>query len=113
MTQQALRIVNFGKSRTGISSVGYTILNTDGTTQSARSVSGVYELTSSSGLYAANITFPNAFRGSILWDTGEASNRIIFAAEDFTYLRENPDVETVMSGTIITSGNVTSGSTTT
>lgn len=110
MSQQALRLVNFGKSRTGLVTVGYTIFNTDGSTQAARTTSGVYELTASSGIYGVNVMFPDSFKGSILWDTGESTGRILFAAEDFSYLRENPQTQLLVSGTIIASGEVISGS---
>ena len=110
MTHRALRIVNFGKSRTGLATIGYVILNTDGTTQAARATSGIYEMIAGSGIYAVNVTFPNTFQGSILWDTGESAGRILYAAEEFSYLQATA---LPISGSVIVSCGVTLGSSTT
>lgn len=119
MAVQIIRVVNFGKSRSGLSTVGYAILNSVGAVQSARTISGVYELTASSGIYAAFATFPENFQGSIIWDTGETPGRILYAAEQYNYLENNPSPEktlqvvgALLSGSIITSGSIVSGSST-
>lgn len=113
MTQRAIRVVNFGKSRAGLGTIGFTVLNTDGSAQSARSTTGVYELTTGSGIYAVYAPFPDGFQGSILWDTGESASKLLYAAEEFSYLSANPQVNQLVSGSIIVSGGVLSGSTTT
>lgn len=66
-----LRSVEFGKFRsavTGSSGVNYALLDINGTVVFGPTTSGVYELTSGSGCYAADISFPDGFHGSILWE---------------------------------------------
>ena len=87
--------VNFGKSRSGLSTVGYTLLDTTGSVVLSRTTSGVYELTPNSGLYACNITFPDNFHGSILWDTGQISTLIQYATEQYNYEENNPKVDDI------------------
>lgn len=70
-------VVNFGTAKTGLSTIGYTVYNKDGTTNQARSTTGVSELIASSGIYYAEITHASDFQGEILWDTGDASKRYI------------------------------------
>lgn len=65
--------VSFGSRRSGLSTVGYTLVNTDGSTKQARTTSGVVEVSSGSGVYGASITFDDSWTGFIVWDTGEAT----------------------------------------
>lgn len=68
---QQLRNVNFGRSHadlTGSSGVGYSILDYSGSIVTPRTTTGVYQLMSGSGLYAAYIDFSDGFRGQIMWD---------------------------------------------
>ena len=69
MSYQLAKSVAFGSGKAGLSTVGYTLLNYDGTVNTARSTSGVVAL--GAGQYAARITFPDAFQGFVKWDTGE------------------------------------------
>jgi len=105
---QQLRNVNFGKNcanATGSLGVGYTILSTSGTITTSRSTSDVYQLTSGSGIYAAYVSFPDNFRGQLLWDTGTTFPTASYATEQFNYEENNPNVDvtnqmvTQMSGT--------------
>jgi len=82
-----LKTVNFGSRKTGLSTVGYTLVNADGTTKQARTTTGVSEQ-GSTGIYYCDIAFDNDWRGYVLWDTGEATP--LYAAEDFDY-REYDD----------------------
>lgn len=108
MTVSQIKLVNFGKTRSGLSTVGYAIFTSAGSIFTARTTSGVYELTSS-GIYGANIEFSDGFRGSIVWDTGEASNRMLVAAESIE-LTDVTDIRTLVTASILTQGTVISGS---
>lgn len=91
-----LRNCNFGRSKsnaTGSTGVGYTLLDTSGSIASPRTTSGVYQLTSGSGIYAAYISFPASFRGQLLWDTGTAFASASYAAEQYNVEENNPNVD--------------------
>src|SRR4051812_11997855 len=99
MSLTQLRNANFGKTKsnlTGTTGVGYTLLSFDGSENVARTTAGVYQLTSGSGLYAAYVSFPDSFRGQIMWDTGEVllASRA-FAAEQYNYEENNPKVDSI------------------
>lgn len=71
MSLDQLRNANFGTSRadiTGSSGVGYALLDAAGVVVSSRTTTGVYQLTSGSGLYAALVRFPAGFHGQLIWD---------------------------------------------
>lgn len=71
MSLTLLQNANFGYSRanvTGSTGVGYRLMDAAGNLVLARTTVGVYQLTSGSGLYAANVTYPNSFNGQIMWD---------------------------------------------
>jgi len=76
------RSVAFGSSKTGLGSVGMTLLNPDGTEHTARSTVGIYEM--AGGGYGKNISFPDNWKGILKWDSGEGSP--IYAYEDYNYL---------------------------
>lgn len=75
-----IHIVNFGQSYGGLATVGYTILNIDGTTKVSRATSGIVEYGASTGIYGANITYNEFDQLVVLWDTGGASPR--YAVEE-------------------------------
>lgn len=109
MALQQLRNVNFGRScsnATGSTGVGYALLDVSGSTVQPRTTTGVYQLTSGSGLYAAYVSFPNDFRGQLLWDTGSAFVTASYATEQFNVEENNPRVDDIqrtlnmMSGTV-------------
>jgi len=77
------RQANFGSRKTGLSTVGYALLNEDGTTKQARATTGVSELIAGSGAYGAVISFEDTWRGIIIWDTGEATP--LYAFDSFNY----------------------------
>lgn len=71
MPLSQVRNASFGSNRadlTGSTGVGYSLLDAMGGTVSPRTTSGVYQLASGSGLYAAYVSFPDGFRGQLLWD---------------------------------------------
>lgn len=100
---------NFGPGRsnaTGSTGVGYSVLDTSGSLVSARTTAGVYQLVSGSGLYSAYVSFPDNFRGQIMWDTGAAFSSTHYAVEQFNIEANNPNVNQIaqtvglMSGTL-------------
>ena len=62
---------SFGPSNAGVGTVGYAILNADGTTAVARTTSGVVDL--GAGFYGKAVSFADDFRGYAKWDTGTGS----------------------------------------
>ena len=107
MSLSQLRNVNFGRTRpnaTGSTGVGYQLLDTSGAVSSPRTTSGVYQ--TAPGIYAAYITFPDNFRGQVLWDTGTAFLTASYATEQYNYEENNPKVDltysvvTSMTGTL-------------
>lgn len=75
-----LRIVNFGSAKGGLTTVGYTIYGVLGNVITARSTTGVVEIGTNTGIYAANVLLPG-YDAIILWDTGEATPR--YATETY------------------------------
>lgn len=61
------KTVNFGTSKTGLTTVGYTLISNNGFVGGRQTV-GVYEI--GNGVYGADI---DVGEGSILWDTGEVT----------------------------------------
>jgi hypothetical protein len=69
MAYTRTKTFNAGKSRTGLSTVGYTL-----TGASRVGGAGITEEVAGSGVYKATITFADSFTGQLLWDTGEGAN---------------------------------------
>lgn len=118
MPVQLVKLVNFGKSRSGLATVGYRILRSDGTTATARTTSGIYELVGGSGVYGAHVVFSSSFNGSIVWDSGQSGANLLYAAEQHNHFESNPNVDETMvitqaiySASLILTGTVISGST--
>ncbi len=63
------------------------MIDGDGVVTSPRSTTGVHEVGSSTGIYAAQVTFATQFSGSILWDTGVTPTA--YAAEQYNPTAEN------------------------
>ena len=68
-----LSVVQFGVAYGGLSTVGYTVYDSNEVEETARTTSGVSEIGTSTGIYRATITLDDGFSGYILWDTGGAS----------------------------------------
>lgn len=81
MTIKLLKNVNFGGSKGGLSTVGFTLIGFAGEVISARTTGSVHEVGTNTGIYAAPITFTSTFSGSILWDTGGEAP--IYATEEY------------------------------
>jgi hypothetical protein len=80
MPTSHIKTANLGKLKAGLGSVGYSLYDPTGTISVPRSTNGVYELGTLTGIYGANIAFPDSFVGSILWDSGESSP--VYATEE-------------------------------
>jgi hypothetical protein len=112
MSNTMLCNVAFGRARadqTGSMGVGYTVMDVDGNIVFSRNTAGVYELVSGSGLYAANVAFPDNFNGQIVWDCPPVTSSLglilsqSFATEQYNVQSNDPIVEatyTLLSGTI-------------
>lgn len=77
------RAVNFGLTKASLATVGYKLINSDGSLKSARTTSGVSEVVPTKGIYGAEIIFEDAWSGFIVWDTGEATP--LFAVDQYDY----------------------------
>ena len=74
MSKRRVQIVNFGATHSGLSTVGYTIYNSDGSVYQAR-VADVVEYGPSTGVYGSMVNIPDTTEIVILWDTGIAPIR--------------------------------------
>ena len=80
---------SFGSSRTGIGTVGLTLMKNDGTVAVARTQTGVVE--EGGGVYGkASIAIPDD-AASIKWDTGGGTP--LYAAEDLEPARKQAELE--------------------
>jgi len=107
MSYTLLQNVNLGTKYTnctGSSGVGYTIYDETGAVVTARTTSGVYQL--APGIYAANVTYPDNFKGQVLWDYPESALPAAYAVEDQNYLNNNPLVDQIYTTLQIVSGSV-------
>lgn len=96
MPLSQLKNVNFGRTRlnaTGSSGVGYQLLDVTGAVAASRTTTGVYQ--TAPGIYAAYVSFPDDFRGQILWDTGSAFLTASYATEQYNYEENNPKVDSI------------------
>lgn len=82
MTTSLIKTANFGRNKTGRASLtGYRLIDDTGVAVRERTQVGVYETYPGTGIYAADISFEDGFKGTILWDI-EGDNPV-FAAEEF------------------------------
>lgn len=88
--------------------MGYSVFDAAGSVSSIRTQAGVYELSGSTGMYGALVTFTDGFMGSIVWDSGQANNTV--ASED-VYAPSTVDARLAVSSSIIARGTVIGGST--
>ena len=77
------RGVNFGAAKASLTTVGYKLVNSDGSVKVARTTSGVSELITATGMYGAEIIFDEGWTGFIVWDTGGGSP--IYAVDQYDY----------------------------
>ena len=85
------KVCSVGGSHTGLTgTIGITLLNPDGTTHTARTTAGIYEI--GGGCYGKEIAFPDNWLGSIKWDTGGGSP--VYAVEEYAYYENNSTIDT-------------------
>jgi hypothetical protein len=109
MPLQQLRNCNFGTNRTGAlgaSGVGYQLIDEAGSISAARTTVGVYE--PAPGIYSAYITFPDGFRGQVLWDTGAYFAKTLYAVEQYNEEENSPFVSTILNTVTQMSGTLAS-----
>lgn len=82
-----LKTVNFGTDCTGLTTVGYSLVNDDGTINQARTTTEVFETITNSGVYASYIDFDQEWNGIVLWDDGQDERT--YASEEYNYLLED------------------------
>jgi len=78
----AIKTVNFGTDGTGLTTVGYALINNDGSTNRSRITDGIFELKPNSGVYGAYILFDDPWTGVLLWDDGQSE--LTYASEQIT-----------------------------
>lgn len=88
MPTSLMKTVNFGKGKSNLPTVGYTLYDTSGTLVQERTTTGVFELGIGTGIYGSRISFDRGFTGMILWDTGDG-NSIIFATDEYNGIEED------------------------
>jgi len=80
MAINLVKTVNFGSSKSSLSSPGYRLYNSAGALSGSRVSSGIGEVLTGAGIYSASIHIADSFTGYILWDTGESTPT--YASED-------------------------------
>jgi len=111
MSLTQLKTCNFGKSYangTGSLGVGYTIYDEFGAIATPRSTTGVIQTISGSGVYFANVVFPDDFNGQIFWDTGSVFASIAYASEQYNYEENNPKIDDIYTKTLQISSSIES-----
>ena len=107
MALQQLRNCNFGRSKlnaTGSSGVGYQLLDVTGSLVGTRVTSGVYQ--TAPGIYAAYVSFPDSFRGQILWDTGTAFAKVYYSTEQYNVEENDPRTGEILDKLSAVSGSI-------
>lgn len=98
MSSELIKTVNFGSTKSGLTRVGYQLINAYGAVSFERTETGVYETAAGSGIYAALIEFSDGFRGTIMWDTGEEIP--VFAAEEYNHSVNGASVLNQLNGIV-------------
>ena len=80
MPVNIVKTVNFGSSKSSLSSPGYRIYSTSGDLSGSRVTSEIGEVISGAGIYSSSVHISDNFTGYILWDSGEATP--VYASED-------------------------------
>ncbi len=83
MSLQTTLSVNFGSRKRNLSTVGYTLYNQGKSIIQARTTTGVTQIAADTGIYQVFISLAEAFIGSIIWDTGEATK--LYTVEDLDF----------------------------
>ena len=82
MAVTLIKSANLGSGMAGrATDVYFTIYNAAGAVSSARTNTGVYEIGTNTGIYAASVSIDNDFQGSIFWDVDGTS---VYAVEEIS-----------------------------
>ena len=103
------KTVDFGERKTaatGSNGVGYALLLPDGTPVVTRTTSSITEVLSGSGIYSADVTIPDGFKGVILWDTGTVFARTYYASEDFNFDQGDPNSTAILEAIQSITGSI-------
>ena len=77
MAFNLIKTVNFGSSRSSLTTVGYRLYSADGTLSGSRITLGIGEVLDGAGIYSASVHFADH-----LWDTGQSTPT--YASEDYS-----------------------------
>ncbi len=80
MAYTRFKTAAFGLANGGLATVGFQLVNSDGSLNGSRITAGVAERGTGSGVYGAAIAFPDAFLGEVRWDTGTVAP--LYAVEE-------------------------------
>lgn len=78
-----VKSVNFGIFNSGLSNIGYTLKNYDGSIKQARNIFSIIEIVSGEGIYGGIIIIDVNWSGFLIWDTGTSSPE--YAIENINY----------------------------
>lgn len=87
-----IKTVNFGDEYGGLTTVGYTLINSDGSIYQSRTTSGIFEIQTDSGIYGVDLNFNNPTNLIILWDDGQ--DEPLYASEEI-YI-DNTDTTSIL-----------------
>ena len=90
MALNIIKTANLGSGMAGqTGNVNYTLYWPSGNTYLARTTTGIYEITGSSGIYGVNIAVATDFSGSIVWDVNGTSVYAVESIEEDVNSRYN------------------------
>lgn len=87
-----IKTVNFGSDYSGLTTVGYTLIHSDGSIYQSRTTSGIFEIQTNSGIYGVEINFNDPVNLIILWDDGQ--DEPLYASEEI-YI-DNTDTTSIL-----------------
>lgn len=96
---QQVRSADFGSFYAGSTSINYSLYSSSNALIDGPTTVGVSEVGTLTGVYAANISFPDDFHGTILWSSGGADP--VFVSEQFNVEENNPKIDQIHSAVIV------------
>ena len=81
MSIKLVKSVNFGKSQGSLGTVGFTLIDGDGIVSTPRSTTGVNEVGTNTGIYAARLKFNFDIAGG-RWVLDSVLNQMIFYTDN-------------------------------
>lgn len=108
VNESVLLVVKFPSDKTGLTTVGYTLKNADGTVNTTRSTFGV--VNRGNGAYSVTITKIAEWKGTVLWDTGEATP--LYSPEEDIWIINKPSSQTSLDALQVDLGDPSAEATT-